>query len=675
MEWPTWYGPGGQGEARRDLTRCLHSGFRLPRCLVALNADQLPVGTASLRDSSPGSDRYPGAWLTALLVPDQFRLAGIGTALVAAAEVEAARLGYSEVLSSTATAQPLFLRQDWQRIDAFHTPSGELEVFRKDAAGNRNDGAAGDAVQGVDEMRAAFRIGVQPTGAGADSQGADGFARGDLWPHDRRTVLAFQENRVSACIQNSDGIGGDCFAIVMEPDGRLTGFNGSGAAPKAATPEKLAQLGVTELSDTSPHAVTVPGAVRAWETLHKAHGSAEFKGLFKRAVGYARDGFPVAPRVARDWANNEAKLKSDPISAARYLIQGEAPAAGTILKYPHLAETLEKIAEGGADAFYSGAVAADIVEALQARGGLMTEDDLAACHTTAVSPVMRDYKGHTIAELPPNGQGVIALLILGILERFDLETLDPLGPERFHLEMEAARLAYAVRDRFVTDPGYMDVCHTRLIGSDYIDQLAAQVSREKRMTALPQSALAPQTDTVYLSIVDKDGLAVSFINSLFSDFGSGIVAPESGVLLHCRGKSFRVEPGHAASIDGGKRPMHTIIPAMGLKDGAPWLTFGVMGGHYQACGHAHLLTSIIDYGMDVQAAIDFPRMFFDLDSHALQAERLIPPSTLDGLRALGHEVVSAPGAIGGSQAIMIDKARHLLTAGSDPRKDGHAAGY
>ncbi|WP_422378765.1 gamma-glutamyltransferase [Roseibium sp.] len=471
------------------------------------------------------------------------------------------------------------------------------------------------------------------------------------------------------------GIGGDCFAIVMESDGRLTGFNGSGGAPRAATPEKLAQLGVKELTDTSPHAVTVPGAVRAWETLHKAHGSAPFKSLFKRAIGYARDGFPVAPRVARDWANNEAKLRSDPIAAARYLINGEAPAAGTILKYPHLAETLEKIAAGGADAFYSGAVAADIVAALQARGGLMTEDDLAACHTTAVSPVMRDYKGHTVAELPPNGQGVIALLILGILERFDLETLDPLGPERFHLEMEAARLAYAVRDRFVTDPGYMDVCHTRLIGSDYIDQLAAQVSREKRMSSLPQSALAPQTDTVYLSVVDKDGLAVSFINSLFSDFGSGIVAPESGVLLHCRGKSFRVEPGHAASIDGGKRPMHTIIPAMGLKDGAPWLTFGVMGGHYQACGHAHLLTSIIDYGMDVQAAIDFPRMFFDLDTHALQAERLVPPSTLDGLRALGHEVVSAPGAIGGSQAIMIDKARHLLVAGSDPRKDGHAAGY
>ncbi|MBG6163025.1 gamma-glutamyltranspeptidase/glutathione hydrolase [Labrenzia sp. EL_195] len=471
------------------------------------------------------------------------------------------------------------------------------------------------------------------------------------------------------------GIGGDCFAIVTESDGRLTGFNGSGAAPKAASPDRLAALGVTEITDTSPHSVTVPGAVRAWETLLKAHGTRSFKELFKRAIEYAREGFPVAPRVARDWAGDVEKLRSDEISAARYLIRGEAPSAGTILKYPHLGETLDKISEGGADAFYTGAVARGIVSAVQARGGLLTEDDLAACHTTAVSPVMRDYRGHTVAELPPNGQGVIALVMLGILEKFDLENLDPLGPERFHLEMEAARIAYAVREKFVTDPGHMDVCHTRLIGSDYIDQLSAQVSIDARMTSVPEAALSPQTDTVYLTVVDKDGLSVSLINSLFSDFGCGIVAPESGVLLHCRGKSFKAAPGHANSIDGGKRPLHTIIPAMVLKDGSPWLSFGVMGGQYQAAGHAHLLTNIIDYGMDVQVAIDFPRMFFDMANHDLQAERLIPPSTIEGLKALGHTVVAASDPIGGSQAIMIDRARGLLTAGSDPRKDGNAGGY
>ncbi|XYK78921.1 MAG: gamma-glutamyltransferase [Labrenzia sp.] len=471
------------------------------------------------------------------------------------------------------------------------------------------------------------------------------------------------------------GIGGDCFALVTEPDGRLTGFNGSGAAPRAASPEKLAELGVSEITDTSPHAVTVPGAIRAWETLLKAHGTRQFKSLFKRAIDYAQDGFPVAPRVASDWLKNVDKLAADPVSAARYLVKGAAPEIGQVLKYPHLAATLEAIGDEGADAFYSGAIAEDIVGALTAKGGVMTTDDLAACHTTAVSPVVREYKGHAIAELPPNGQGVIALILLGILERFHLESLDPFGTERFHLEMEAARLAYAVRDHYVTDPGYMDICHTRLIGEDYIDQLAQRISIDKRQTDIAETSLAPQTDTIYLSIVDKDGLSVSFINSLFSDFGSGIVAPESGVLLHCRGRSFKAQPGFANSIAGGKRPLHTIIPAVALKNGAPWLSFGVMGGHYQACGHAHLLTNVIDYGMDVQAAIDFPRMFFDLETHALQAERLVPPSTIEGLKALGHTVVPAQGAIGGSQAIMIDKARHVLTAGSDPRKDGHAAGY
>lgn len=471
------------------------------------------------------------------------------------------------------------------------------------------------------------------------------------------------------------GIGGDCFAIVMEPDGRLTGFNGSGAAPRAASPSRLAELGVTEIDETSAHAVTVPGALRAFETLLKAHGTRSFKSLFKRATEYAREGYPVAPRVARDWEQNVGKLAADPVSATWYLVDGAAPRTGDVMKHPHLADTLDAVAEGGADAFYAGPIAEDIAATLQARGGLMTVDDLAACHTTAVAPVLRDYKGHTIAELPPNGQGLIALVMLGILERFDLQSLDPFGAERFHLEMEAARVAYAVRDQFVTDPGHMDVCHTRLTGTDYIDRLADLISLEKRLAALPASSLAPQTDTVYLSVVDKDGLAVSLINSLFSDFGSGILANDTGVLLHNRGRSFKAQPGFANSIDGGKRPMHTIIPAMGLKDGAPWLSFGVMGGHYQACGHAHLLTNIIDYGMDVQAAIDFPRMFFDLDTHALHGERLVPQATLDGLAALGHRVGRSAGAIGGGQAIMIDKARQVLTAGSDPRKDGHAAGY
>ncbi len=471
------------------------------------------------------------------------------------------------------------------------------------------------------------------------------------------------------------GIGGDCFAIVTDPDGRMAGFNGSGAAPKGISPDVLAEKGIEELTPTSPHSVTVPGAIRAWETLLKAHGSRDFKVLFKRAIEYAESGFPVAPRVQRDWQQNVDRISGSAAAKAVYLPGGKVPEVGQVVKFPHLAETLKAIAEGGADAFYTGAVADDIVSTLQGLGGVMTGDDLAACHTTAVSPVVRDYRGHTIAELPPNGQGVVALVILGLLERFDLENLDPLGPERLHLEMEAARIGYAVRDKFVTDPGYMEICHSNLIAEDYLDQLAKMIDPQRRIAKLPGSSLAPQTDTIYLTVVDKDGLSVSFINSVFNAFGSGILAAESGVLLHNRGFVFKAKPGHANTIAGGKRPMHTIIPAMGLKDGAPWLSFGVMGGHYQACGHAHLISNIVDYGMDVQMAIDFPRMFFDMKTHALEAEKMIPQATLDGLLSRGHEVRRANGPIGGSQAIMIDKVRKILIAGSDPRKDGHAAGY
>ncbi|WP_417692167.1 gamma-glutamyltransferase [Roseibium sp.] len=471
------------------------------------------------------------------------------------------------------------------------------------------------------------------------------------------------------------GLGGDLFAIVTEADGRMAGFNGSGAAPKALSPELLAERGITAIEATSPHAVTVPGAVRAWETLLKAHGSRSFKQLLKRAIDYAQNGYPVAPRVNRDWQEAVGKLQSNAAATKYYLPKGEAPAIGDIMKFPHMAETLQAIADGGADAFYTGAIAEDIIATLKGLGGVMTLEDLAAAHTTAVAPVVRDYRGHTIAELPPNGQGVIALVMLGLLERFDLGSLSPIGPERFHLEMEAARIAYGVRDKFITDPNYMDIGHARLLSEDYIDQLSHLIRMDRKLPEVPGNSLAPQTDTIYLTVVDKDGLSVSLIQSVFQPFGSGILAPKSGVMLHNRGFSFKATPGHANTVAGGKRPMHTIIPAFGLKDGHPWLSFGVMGGHYQACGHAHLITNIVDYGMDPQMAIDFPRMFFDLETHALEAEKLIPASTLDGLKGFGHEVRRSSEPIGGSQAIMIDRAKGLLIAGSDPRKDGHAAGY
>lgn len=471
------------------------------------------------------------------------------------------------------------------------------------------------------------------------------------------------------------GIGGDCFAIVAKPDGTIHGLNGSGRAPRAATAEKLLALGQTTVDPLSPHAVTVPGAVRAWEALLSRYGTRSLGEAMQRAIGYARDGYAVAPRVAHDWSRNVAKLAADRGAREAYLLDGKAPVTGQRMRHAPLADTLQAIAEDGSKAFYQGAVARDIVETLQAKGGLMTMDDMAAMEVADMPPVTRDYRGLTVAELPPNGQGFIALVMLGILEQFDLSSLDPLGAERFHLEMEAGRIAYSLRDRFLADPDHMPVSVEACLSAAHIGKLAAKIDRKKRIADLPPSVLGPGSDTVYLTVVDENGLTISLINSVYKDFGSGICAPKSGVLLQNRGACFRLEPGHPNCIDGGKRPLHTIIPAMVLKDGRPHLSFGVMGGGYQPCGHAHVLTNMVDYGMDPQAAIDAPRMFFDETSYVLHAERTVPEATIAGLQALGHQVERVAGAIGGAQAILFDRENGMLVGGSDPRKDGMAAGY
>lgn len=471
------------------------------------------------------------------------------------------------------------------------------------------------------------------------------------------------------------GIGGDCFAIVAQPDGKLIGLNGSGRAPRAAMAQKLLDLGERAIEPTSAHAVTVPGAVRAWETLLARHGTRSLGDVMKRAIAYARDGYAVTPRVAHDWSRNVAKLSADAGAAAEYLVGGKAPVTGDAMRHPALADTLQAIAENGSKAFYEGAVAQDIVDTLRSKGGLMTLDDMAGMQVDDMVPVTKSYRGLTVAELPPNGQGFIALVMLGILERFDIAGLDPSGTDRFHLELEAGRIAYSLRDLFLADPAHMPVSVEECLSDAHLDKLASKIDRKRRIDNLPPSALGPGSDTVYLTVVDRDGLAVSLINSVYKDFGSGICAPKSGVLLQNRGACFRLQPGHPNCIDGGKRPLHTIIPAMVMKDGLPHLSFGVMGGGYQPCGHAHVLTNIVDFGMDVQEAIDAPRMFFDETSYVLHAEGTVPETTVAGLRARGHEVERVAGAIGGAQAIMIDRKRKMLAGGSDPRKDGMAAGY
>ncbi|MTI18368.1 gamma-glutamyltransferase [Rhodobacteraceae bacterium RKSG542] len=471
------------------------------------------------------------------------------------------------------------------------------------------------------------------------------------------------------------GIGGDCFTLIAKPDGTLHGMNASGRAAKNTSGEKLRGLGLSKISTKSVHAITVPGALRGWEKTLKDHGRMGFKDVLARAIYYARNGFAVAPRVAWDWRTNRDFLAEDEGSAANYLIEGRAPKTGETLRLNGLANTLQAVSSDGADAFYLGPIGQEIAATVQAKGGFLTEEDLAGMKADDVTPITADYNGITVAELPPNGQGVIALIMLELMKRFDVASMDPLGPQRFHLEMEIAKLAYSGRDRFLAEADAMPMSAQELLSPAYIDALAAKIRMDAVLPRQSAEVLMPHSDTVYLTVVDEDGMAVSLINSIYHGFGSGITTPQSGVLLQNRGACFSLEEGHPNELQSGKRPMHTIIPAMALKDGKPWMSFGVMGGGYQPCGHAHVLSNMLDFGMDVQAAIDCPRMFINEETLALEAETGVPLKTVDALRDLGHPVSRVGAPFGGGQAIQFNQEGSGLIGGSDPRKDGCAIGY
>lgn len=471
------------------------------------------------------------------------------------------------------------------------------------------------------------------------------------------------------------GIGGDCFAIVGTPDGKLHGVNGSGRAAKGVSTDWMLSQGFNSVPLHSPHAVTVPGAISGFDHMLKRFGRWSFADVLAPAIRIAEEGHPVAPRVAYDWANEAERLKRGGGAAAtHYLKAGAAPQVGDVMRYPALARSLRIIAEKGAAGFYEGELAEDMVATLNALGNHLTLDDFAHHEANDFDPVASVYRDLEVAELPPNGQGIAALIILNILKCFDLGKLDPNGPERLHLEMEAARLGYACRDAFIADPAHMRVSVADLISDSYGATLAARINPAQRLDDVTPSPV-PGSDTVYLTVVDKDRLAVSLIYSVYSPFGSGIATDKTGILLQNRGACFVVKPGHANTIEGGKRPMHTIIPAFARKNGRNVMPFGVMGGAYQAAGHAHVVSNLVDYGMDVQEAIDAPRIFWGDDRSTLRAERSVPEATVQGLIARGHKVERSPGPIGGSQIIQIDEAQGVLIGGSDPRKDGCALGF
>ena len=468
------------------------------------------------------------------------------------------------------------------------------------------------------------------------------------------------------------GIGGDCFVLLAPAAGGVVALNGSGRAPAAATVERLGEIGVRELDGTA-HSITVPGAVDAWARLLERHGTRDLTELLQPAIRCAEEGFVVTPRVAFDWARDGEQSLQSSGGRAFYLPDDRAPVAGQKMRLPALARTLKRIAADGPDAFYRGELAERMVAYLRSEGGLHTTDDFAAAAGEFVTPIRTSYRGLEVYECPPNGQGVIALLMLNILEGFELAALEPNGAERLHLEAEATRLAYRDRNACLADPAVVDVPVGRLLDKRYAARLGSLIDRERALAELPAPLLPEHRDTVYLTVVDRERNLVSFINSVFDSFGSGLVCPETGVLFHNRGRSFSLDPAHPNVIAPGKRPMHTIIPALAFERGRPAIGFGVMGGHYQPVGHVHVLTNLVDFGLDPQAALDAPRAF--AQDGELRLERGVPRATAEALARLGHRIVPAGKPLGGGQIIVIDHARGVLLGGSDPRKDGLALGY
>jgi gamma-glutamyltranspeptidase/glutathione hydrolase len=467
------------------------------------------------------------------------------------------------------------------------------------------------------------------------------------------------------------GIGGDCFCLIAEPDKPVWGYNGCGRSGAAISTEALLAKGMNTIEPTSPHSVNVPGAVEAWDAILKARGTFSLERALSPAISYAEQGFPVAARIAHDWHGLVAKLSIHPGARRHYLFEGNAPAEGDVVKLPALAATLKAIAKEGIRAFYEGPIARDMIDTLAAAGSVQTVEDFANHRGEAQTPISTNYRGTDFIEMPPNGQGLTALVMLNILENFDLGALDPLGPDRFHLMLEAARLAYAVRDAQIAEPSFMRVPVAELNDKAFAKKMAARIDRGKRVP-LP-SASVTGGDTVYLTVVDRDRRAVSLINSLFSSFGSGICSENTGVMFNNRGSGFVLDPTHPNALGPRKRPMHTIIPALAMRGGRCDTSFGVMGAHYQPMGHVQMALNLFDYGMDVQSAIDAPRAFFE--GEATVVERGMPMQTVERLRARGHRVSLASAPWGGAQAIRIDWQRGVLIGGSEPRKDGCALGY
>ncbi|MEY8119256.1 gamma-glutamyltransferase family protein [Falsihalocynthiibacter sp. BN13B15] len=476
---------------------------------------------------------------------------------------------------------------------------------------------------------------------------------------------------LGVCEPQMTGIGGDCFVLVKPADGNdIIALNGSGRAPAGLSAEILRAEGHKTMPVGGVASITIPGAIDAFCRLSKDYGKMGLAGSLAPAIHYATAGIPVAPRTQMDWKIAEDSLQG--VARDYYLIDGKTPEVGQVFRAPQQAEVLRRIALDGRDAFYTGEVAQDMVDSLQALGGTHTLDDFETESSAYTTPLSGTYKHLELFEHPPNGQGATAILMNNILSHFDIASMDPFGSQRAHVEAEAAKLAYDARNRFLSDADYAGRLD-HMLAAKTAEQLAALIDPKRAMAAAAPLSESVHKDTIYITVVDRNRMAVSLIYSIFHSFGSGLASDKFGILFQNRGAGFMLNKGHPNEAAGGKRPMHTIIPGMLKQNGKVIMPFGVMGGAYQPNGHARFVSNTADFGMHPQAAIDAPRSFSD--AGVMNIERGYSAKVQQELEALGHTLSTPDTAIGGAQAILIDWERGVLQGASDPRKDGCALGY
>ena len=503
------------------------------------------------------------------------------------------------------------------------------------------------------------------------------------------------------------GIGGDVFAIVYDAETKtLRGLNSSGRAGSNADADALVAKGMTYMPGEGAYPVTVPGALAGWAALLEQHGTITLARALAPAIRYARDGFPVSEIIADQWVRAAGRVSEDPAAAAVFLPGGRAPKPGEIFRNPDLAQTLDQIADGGRDVFYRGPIGAAIAADIQKRGGFLTAADLAAHRADWVDPISTNYRGYDVYEFPPNTQGFVALEMLNILEGYDIASMGHNSADYLHRLAEAKRIAFADRAAYLADPGHVSPSILEgLISKDYAATRRREIDPVRAASgyspgafggtvssgAVSGSTVSGSTvsgsavsrdvsfdgrdhgDTVYLAAADSEGNAISFINSLFSSFGSGIVVPGTGVVLHNRGAGFTLERDHPNRLAPGKRPFHTLVPAFVMKDGKPLMPFGVMGGDNQAQAHVQIIVNVVDFGMNVQEAGDAARVRHGVEGFAVESG--IGQAVRAALTQRGHTIIDGRGAMGGYQAVMIDPVTGVLMGGSDARKDGLAIGW